>query len=102
LKVSYFAIKLYLCSHQLRILVIGNSGSIQDGSGEACSNQTKSGKWGWQSLVTQVVSHWRLGLCSHLVPKNLAQVVFLLGTNVNKPFYHVLKPEFRYSACARV
>ena len=61
----------------------------------ALLNQAKSDKWGWQSLATQVASHLRLGLCSHLVPKNLAQVGFLLGTNMNKSFYHVLKPEFR-------
>ena len=61
----------------------------------ALLNQAKSDKWGRQSLAIQVASHLRLGLCSHLVPKNHTQVGFLLGTNMNKSFYHVLKREFR-------
>ena len=52
----------------LRILAIGSLRFIQDGSVEPCSNQTKSDKWAWQSLATQVASHLKFWRCSHLVP----------------------------------
>ena len=43
-----------------------------------------------------------LRLHSDLVPEHGARERYLMGTNVNTPFFQVPKPEFGHSACARV
>ena len=43
-----------------------------------------------------------LRLRSHLVPEHGARERFLMGTNVNTPFFQVPRPEFGYGTRARV
>jgi len=43
-----------------------------------------------------------LRLRSDLVPEHDARVQFLMGTNVNTPFFQVPLPEFGHGARARV